>query len=431
MRRSDKKGLSTIVATLLIILLTLVAVGIIWVVVRNMISKDSENIDSRKFSIDLKILSVTKTTDSQTMVQVTRRPGEGRLDGIYFSIYNGVEGFVFNETNVGLNELGTKPFKLDYNGKIVSLSIYPMFITDSGRVTIGNLLDTYYNPEYLESGGGCTPNCPEPGIKCGNDGCGGRCECLEDHHCDESAGICRLNCERVECGERNCGGVLGKPGCGNNFCGECEGNERCVNGRCEECIPDCGDRECGVSPNGCGKCGENNGECDRNSDKPNCNHLTGKCEACTPNCGNRECGVSPNGCGKCGENNGECSNGYNCIDGECIPPETALWSGLIESVFPTPIGRNFITLENVNCKKEEGCPNKGDVEGYEEYLKDANFIKVTSTTRTQCYPIIGLQYPINYEQYIVIQISTGTTDVKEGDYYELWKTSPACVASIT
>lgn len=34
-KKKDSKGLSTIVATLLIILLTLVAVGVIWIVVRN------------------------------------------------------------------------------------------------------------------------------------------------------------------------------------------------------------------------------------------------------------------------------------------------------------------------------------------------------------------------------------------------------------
>jgi hypothetical protein len=41
----NKKGLSTIVATLIIILLVLVATGIIWVVVRNVILKNTGQVD--------------------------------------------------------------------------------------------------------------------------------------------------------------------------------------------------------------------------------------------------------------------------------------------------------------------------------------------------------------------------------------------------
>jgi hypothetical protein len=41
----DKKGLSTIVVTLIIILISLVAVGIVWVVVRNVISKGTGTIE--------------------------------------------------------------------------------------------------------------------------------------------------------------------------------------------------------------------------------------------------------------------------------------------------------------------------------------------------------------------------------------------------
>jgi len=41
----DKKGLSTIVVTLIIILISLVAVGIVWVVVRNVIQTGTGNIE--------------------------------------------------------------------------------------------------------------------------------------------------------------------------------------------------------------------------------------------------------------------------------------------------------------------------------------------------------------------------------------------------
>src|SRR3990167_792910 len=51
----DKRGLDAVVTTLLIILLVLVAVGIIWVVVRNVVQQGSEQIDinARCLSVDL------------------------------------------------------------------------------------------------------------------------------------------------------------------------------------------------------------------------------------------------------------------------------------------------------------------------------------------------------------------------------------------
>lgn len=50
----NKRGLSTIVVTLIIILLSLVAVGVVWVVVRNLITGGSQNVE-----INTKCLSVT------------------------------------------------------------------------------------------------------------------------------------------------------------------------------------------------------------------------------------------------------------------------------------------------------------------------------------------------------------------------------------
>src|SRR5512137_2593316 len=81
--KNNKKGLSTIVATLLIILLTLVAVGIIWIVVRNVVQGGADQVD-----IDSKCLSAsveaTKVTNVSTAYQVTitRNGGEDALGGV-------------------------------------------------------------------------------------------------------------------------------------------------------------------------------------------------------------------------------------------------------------------------------------------------------------------------------------------------------------
>ena len=54
----EKRGLSTIVSTLLILLLVFVAIGILWVVIRNVIQDGAEQVSLGKFTLDMKIEQV-------------------------------------------------------------------------------------------------------------------------------------------------------------------------------------------------------------------------------------------------------------------------------------------------------------------------------------------------------------------------------------
>jgi hypothetical protein len=60
----DKKGLSTIVTTLIIILLTLVAIGIIWAVVSNLLSKSSGTVEATTKCLDVDIRA-TKVVENE------------------------------------------------------------------------------------------------------------------------------------------------------------------------------------------------------------------------------------------------------------------------------------------------------------------------------------------------------------------------------
>src|SRR4030042_1922161 len=63
--KNNNKGLSTIVATLLIILLTLVAVGIIWIVIRNVVQGGTNQVDlnSKCLATEIVATQVTNTSD--------------------------------------------------------------------------------------------------------------------------------------------------------------------------------------------------------------------------------------------------------------------------------------------------------------------------------------------------------------------------------
>ena len=54
---TGKKGLSAVVTTIIIIALALVAVGIVWVVISNLLDQGTEGITFDRFTVDLSITS--------------------------------------------------------------------------------------------------------------------------------------------------------------------------------------------------------------------------------------------------------------------------------------------------------------------------------------------------------------------------------------
>ncbi|GAJ06677.1 unnamed protein product, partial [marine sediment metagenome] len=79
-----------VVTTLIIILLAIVAVGIVWVVVKNIISKGKEDISLTGLTLDLEILRASVDEDTRILsVTVKRKSGEGTLIGINFVISDG------------------------------------------------------------------------------------------------------------------------------------------------------------------------------------------------------------------------------------------------------------------------------------------------------------------------------------------------------
>ena len=88
----NKRGLSAIVATLIIILLVLVAVGIIWVVVRNLIQGGAEQIDisTKCIAIDLRAVSVAPVVGEAGNYSVTlkRMAGGETIDGVKIALFN-------------------------------------------------------------------------------------------------------------------------------------------------------------------------------------------------------------------------------------------------------------------------------------------------------------------------------------------------------
>jgi len=79
-----KKALSTVVTTLIIILLVLVAIGIIWVVINNVVTEGSENVNYsvKCLEVDVKATAVNACAFNSCDVTMKRGAGGDAFEGI-------------------------------------------------------------------------------------------------------------------------------------------------------------------------------------------------------------------------------------------------------------------------------------------------------------------------------------------------------------
>lgn len=86
---NSKKGLSTVVTTLIIILLVFISVGIIWVVIRNVIEGGIESIDYGSKCLEVNVKASQITCDiGNCDVTLTREAGGEDIAGVKITIYN-------------------------------------------------------------------------------------------------------------------------------------------------------------------------------------------------------------------------------------------------------------------------------------------------------------------------------------------------------
>jgi len=266
-KKMQKRGLSSIVVTLIIVLLAIVAIGIIWGVIRGVITKSSKQVNAFTFSLDLKILNAYRSSN-QIIVNVERRPGQGEIVGLAFALKNESGSSELIKVDTTLNELESKDFTLTPSSidplTIKEVSVAPIYLA-SGDKTLGSILDTYtinqdslLNEGSLPGGGGTTPCIPLSqeeacsSYACGSvsDGCTGTyiCgTCSDGEVCNLTTHTCQISiCEDTRTWDEICG--ISDCGFATNLCGEsapcgdlnglCPTNYLCNSSNiCEEIIP--------------------------------------------------------------------------------------------------------------------------------------------------------------------------------------------------
>lgn len=135
-----KKGLSTVVTTLIIILLVLVAIGIIWVVIKNFITQGTDQIDYATAcpQINLQIKSTTCTTsgNSPCNVVVERLAGGTDFDGVTVVISSDTDSDRTDDPNM-VNELGSSTISITHTvsapTKVVAAAY---FLNSNGEIQL-------------------------------------------------------------------------------------------------------------------------------------------------------------------------------------------------------------------------------------------------------------------------------------------------------
>ena len=153
-KMKNKKGLSTIIATIMMILFVLIASGVVWVTIQNILSEETEDMSSGLDRITLSIVgSSVKMDDPEDSTNISliinRDIGEGKLTKVKIIIYNDAGESYSEDINAStLSELGSRKFSISKGGltEINKISVAPIIESASGKETLKGIVNTYKIP---------------------------------------------------------------------------------------------------------------------------------------------------------------------------------------------------------------------------------------------------------------------------------------------
>ncbi len=423
----NKRGLSQVVTTIILILLIIMAIAGIWVVVDRVILEGTEKINLEQFTIDLKIVSAKINYTSGTAeIKVKRNQGEGNLTGIKFIAEDPQTSEVYEERFERFEPLAQKTFFIDLIvpgsdliiSEIEKISIAPIYI-GGGKTTesLGSITDSISGLENLNLTGSGEAQ------EIGNE-TGGQCildiDCGEDYFIDGTK-ICNELNDGVLQYEKRFSCILG-------FCQEeniltnlesCAQGTICYDGHCITepipCTEETVEIDCGID-NWIGQmgCQSNPEAIIQNFRTYNC--IEGTCQSYTEIIVREEC-VGEEICyeGECFEalectDNADCQQGYVCEEGECVV-ETVMNFGTVRSAWPFGIGEYFDSMD---------LPINDTINIRFKY------IIFPESLETRCLQIKDFVYPTFEGGISYVRLSTSPTNISDGDSYEVWETDYIC-----
>lgn len=400
----NRRGLSTVVIALILIVVSLVAIGVIWVIVQNLINQSSKQIEGISGGLTLNLDIVNAFEQSgQIIVDVKRSVGAGNLVKIKFILSDDSNSEVIDKDTT-MKELEENNFYLTpaklTSTKVTTVSVAPVYRASDGTETTGSITDTFYltNGHVVNSGTSseaCNPSC-SPAYHCVAGKCV-QCSIATDcgppgsgYYCD-SSGTCKLS-NYEECSQ------------------SCNPPNICVNGNCVQCSDD----------TMCDQAGGYtciNGVCAPPTCLTNPKKVEDTPEQACNNDHNRVCGSTTDNCGtnvNCPPgSDGKCPPGQICSDsGQCFTD--LINSGTIGSVWPESAPTYF---DSVDLPKDGTEINL--------IFKAINFPGSSEPGCLQVFNAEHLTVPGYDETHIQLD---RVANIKSGDNYNIWRTTD-CGAS--
>ena len=424
---NSKRGLSEVVSTALIIVLILAAIAGIWFVVNNFLINSSTGISLGKIAADVVIdsASVNQSTGIAT-VKVTRNPGvqDVNVTQLKFIVEDSKNSDVFT-VNIpeGLPELATRTYNLNLSESnilnltdIKMISVAPVYKSGSGTEIVSSSSTNSYKINSAT-----VPNPPAKQCTVNTD-CGTDSWVAGSEFCSASNPQLILQYKNVyECISGFCSQTT------NSYPqSSCVSPDICFGGQCKSSQIPCTSQNistaCGTSGYvGFPSCDQaspsksiiqsyQNYTCVNNFCETNVTTETIQTcpdpQICSASTGSPQC-FTPVECTQ----NSDCVLGKICSNGTCIP-ETAALNGTVASIWPFNLGEYF---DSNNLPKVKGTIN------YVNY----NII-FPGSNETRCLKILEFVYPNNPSDNSYIRLNNKNTNIKPGNYFEVWQTAYGC-----
>jgi hypothetical protein len=428
----NKRGLSQVVTTILIIVISLVVIATFFVVLNEFFRNESSKIRTDQITTGMKIESASISLENKTAtLKISREGGEGNVTGVKIIVEDDKNAISFDEEIGSMQEFEKRTVILNLSNslivpsKIKRISIVPILYSGASGFTFG--LEHFLTREDI--------------IKIGVIGT----ELNEsEEETNETQGECVLD---SDCGENK---FLDVPYCSNDntkvlqyekvfkcllgFCTEenheriiktCLDNEYCYDGVCIEeshtCTNETIEQDCGKDGwVGLERCASS-GTPRIVQDYTTYYCISESCESSTVEKTKQECAENeicyqaecfvPLQCSQ--DSDCESLEGYGpayvCEDGNCTLEEVVN-NGTIASIWPFNLGEYFDSpdLEKAGI----------DYTGMKIIFPGSN--------ESRCLTIIDHVLPENPEWYAYVRLNYDQTFIRPGDYYEVWERNYIC-----
>jgi len=437
----NKRGMSAVIVTLLLVMLSIVLVSIVFFVIRGVVQSGTQSIVSSSscLSSGVHVVSFSCLQDgSLCNVTIRRTSGSDTIGGTQLVFVNDNQ-----DSNVSF-----------VSGNIVALATEKATISNIGVVNITTIRASVYFNDASGKPVGCSISSETSGsIGTGITGTLGGSSGGSSG--GESTGGVVLSCAPSDatlfglCGNYECGQVANGTCSQQVACGSgCSSGEYCSNHYCltvpTSCTPAsqtvCADNgyDCGVVANGtcsgsinCGTSCPSGEYCLGNKCTPQsqCSPIIDSASYCVSH--DYQCGIFDNGTCSGSINCSLSSNGGGCdypslcgsLTGyHCMVP-SMLNNGTVLSAWPADSPRFFDSndLPKSSVQDLELAVNASIVTGFNSY------VRFPGSNENRCIEIALILYQASVDRSYVQLSLTDYANITSGDRYRIWNTYDGCI----